>query len=73
MERTETDIKIWFWERNSTTIPKQVSLGETTVDTDTWGIPTAYFPSTSNCSLSEKMGPHKIIINRKFPRFASSK
>ncbi|KAI3614040.1 glycoside hydrolase family 16 protein [Moniliophthora roreri] len=64
MERTETEIKIWFWERNSTNVPQQVSCGETAIDTETWGIPAAYFPSTSNCTISEKFGPHRIIINR---------
>ncbi|KAH9478613.1 putative glycosidase C21B10.07 [Psilocybe cubensis] len=62
VERTNSFIKVWFWARNAGGIPSDVSSGSTTVDTDNWGTPRAFFPSTS-CSISEKFGPHNIIFD----------
>ena len=35
MERTDTEVKIWFWPRNGN-VPSDVKNGETTIDTDGW-------------------------------------
>ncbi|KAF8962582.1 2 beta-glucan [Flammula alnicola] len=65
VERTGSFIKVWFWSRAATGIPSDVMNGETTVDTDNWGTPRAFFPSTS-CPISSLFGPHNIVINLTF-------
>ncbi|KAF8888569.1 laminarinase [Infundibulicybe gibba] len=65
VERTSSFIKVWFWSRNAAGIPSDVSGGATSVNTDNWGTPVAYFPSTS-CPISSKFGPHNIVINLTF-------
>ncbi|TFK32346.1 laminarinase [Crucibulum laeve] len=65
VERTNSFIKVWFWSREATGIPSDVLNGATSVNTDNWGTPRAYFPSTS-CPISSKFGPHNIIINLTF-------
>ncbi|KAK0495940.1 laminarinase [Armillaria luteobubalina] len=62
VERTDTFIKIWFWARNSNSVPADIQAGNTNINTDAWGTPFAYFPNTS-CSISDKFGAHNIIIN----------
>jgi len=64
---TDSAIKVWFWSRSDTTVPSEVSGGSTNVDTDNWGEPTAYFPSTSSsCNIASKFGPQNIVINLTF-------
>ncbi|KAF8830521.1 hypothetical protein HHX47_DHR2000957 [Lentinula edodes] len=64
MELTDDFVKIWFWARG-TSVPSDVSGGSSTIDTDNWGTPVAYFPNTS-CSISSHFGPQNIIINLTF-------
>ncbi|KAI0026674.1 endo-beta-glucanase [Vararia minispora EC-137] len=65
LERTASFVKIWFWARGSG-IPSDVLNGAGTVDTDNWGTPTAFFPSTPACNIGAKFGPARIIINLTF-------
>ncbi|KIJ63545.1 glycoside hydrolase family 16 protein [Hydnomerulius pinastri MD-312] len=65
IERTSTFIKIYFWERGSTSVPSDVKTPGSTVNTSNWGTPAAYFPNT-DCDLSSHFGPHNIIINLTF-------
>jgi hypothetical protein len=65
VERTTSFIKVWFWSRVATGIPSDVSGGATSVDTDNWGTPTAFFPDTS-CPISSIFGPHNIIFDLTF-------
>ncbi|CAE7094276.1 unnamed protein product [Rhizoctonia solani] len=65
MERTSTYIKVWFWPRNSATVPTQVRNGASSIDTSTWGTPFAAFVNNS-CDLNAKFGPNNIIINLTF-------
>ncbi|KAJ7598964.1 glycoside hydrolase family 16 protein [Mycena floridula] len=65
MERTNTDIRVWFWSRASSNVPADVLAGGTSVSTEAWGTPTAYFPSTS-CDIASHFGVHNIIINLTF-------
>ncbi|KAF8155942.1 laminarinase [Crassisporium funariophilum] len=65
VERTNSFIKTWFWSRAATDIPSDVFNGATSVNTDNWGTPRAFFPST-NCPISSKFGLHNIIINLTF-------
>ncbi|KAJ3477504.1 hypothetical protein NLI96_g10422 [Meripilus lineatus] len=62
MERTSTFIKVWFWPRNSGSVPSGVKNGGSSVDTANWGTPTAFFPNT-NCDINSHFGPNNIIIN----------
>ncbi|KAJ7060804.1 glycoside hydrolase family 16 protein [Mycena amicta] len=64
MERTDTFIAVWFWPRNSRTVPRDVREPGGDVRTDNWGTPTAYFPDDS-CDLAA-WAPHNIIINLTF-------
>ncbi|KAF9443774.1 glycoside hydrolase family 16 protein [Macrolepiota fuliginosa MF-IS2] len=65
IERTPTFIKVFFWPRNSGSVPSDVRNGGSTVDTDNWGTPTAFFPNTS-CDLTQHFSAHNIIINLTF-------
>ncbi|RDX45720.1 laminarinase [Lentinus brumalis] len=62
MERTNSFIKVWFWSRTAGNIPSDVLNGAASVNTDNWGTPFAFFPSTS-CDIDSHFGPHNIIIN----------
>lgn len=62
MERTPHFIKVWFWTRSANNVPSDVKNGETKVNTDAWGTPFAYFPST-DCDLDSHFGFHNIVIN----------
>ncbi|KAG8835534.1 hypothetical protein FRC17_002763 [Serendipita sp. 399] len=66
MERTPTFIKVWFWPRNDASVPADVkTLGQSVINTDSWGVPSAFFPNTQ-CDISSKFGGHNIIINLTF-------
>lgn len=65
VERTNNFIKVWQWSRNGGNVPGDVSNGATTVNTDSWGTPAAFFPNNS-CNISQKFGPHNIVINLTF-------
>ncbi|KAI6026144.1 glycoside hydrolase family 16 protein [Pisolithus microcarpus] len=65
IERTSTFIKIYFWERGSSSVPNDVQYSGTSVNTSNWGIPAASFPDT-DCNFSTHFGPHNIIINLTF-------
>ncbi|KAK7047373.1 hypothetical protein VNI00_006604 [Paramarasmius palmivorus] len=66
VERTDSFIKVWFWARNDAAVPADVRNSATSVNTDSWGTPVAFFPTTASCSIAEKFGPHNIIINLTF-------
>ncbi|TFK46261.1 2 beta-glucanase [Heliocybe sulcata] len=66
MERTSSFVKVWFWPRNSGSVPGDVRNGGSGVDTGGWGTPVAYFPSTSQCDLESHLGPMSVIINLTF-------
>ncbi|KAI0246779.1 endo-beta-glucanase [Lactifluus subvellereus] len=62
MERTNDSVTVWFWGRNSTSVPEGVANGMDSIITDDWGTPAAHFPST-HCDISSHFGPASIIIN----------
>ncbi|KAF7298826.1 putative glycosidase C21B10.07 [Mycena indigotica] len=62
VERTNSFINVWFWSRSAGNVPADVAQGGSSVDTSTWGTPTANFPSTS-CNIPEFFSPNNIIIN----------
>jgi len=63
MERTNSYFKVWFWPRNSATVPSDVraNVGNQ-VNPSNWGTPVAFFPNTS-CNIPQFFSPHNIIIN----------
>lgn len=65
MERTSTYIKVWFWPRNSRSVPEQIKSCGSVVDTRTWGTPFASFVNDS-CDIDSHFGPENIIINLTF-------
>ncbi|KAJ6614109.1 endo-beta-glucanase [Mycena sp. CBHHK59/15] len=65
IERTNTFISVWFWSRNSATVPADVKAGGTSVNTASWGTPVANFPNTS-CNFPQFFDANNIIINLTF-------
>ncbi|KAF7343220.1 Glycoside hydrolase family 16 protein [Mycena venus] len=65
MERTNAFISVWFWSREDPTVPADVKAGGSSVDTDSWGTPSATFPNTS-CDIESHFAPNNIIINLTF-------
>ena len=66
IERTNTNIKIWYWARNAAGVPSDVTtMGSGSVNPANWGTPVANFVNTS-CDFSSKFGAHNIIINLTF-------
>lgn len=65
MERTSTYISVWFWARNSASVPAGVKSGASSLDTSGWGEPSATFTNGS-CDIGAHMGPHNIIFNLTF-------
>ncbi|KAG9310378.1 glycoside hydrolase family 16 protein [Chiua virens] len=65
VERSDSYIAIYFWERGDSSVPDEVQNPGGSVDTSTWGTPAAYFPNT-NCDFSSHFGPMNIIINLDF-------
>lgn len=63
MERTTDFIKVWFFPRNSA--PGDMSSGASSVNTDNWGTPSAYFPNTQ-CNIGAMFDENNIIINLTF-------
>ncbi|KAG6828594.1 hypothetical protein H0H92_007335 [Tricholoma furcatifolium] len=38
MERTSTEVKIWFWSRTATNVPSDVANGGSSIDTTNWAV-----------------------------------
>lgn len=64
MERTNSAISVWFWERSGS-VPSDISTHGSTVDTSNWGQPTAIFPNT-DCDIASHFDANHIIINLTF-------
>ncbi|RXW14480.1 hypothetical protein EST38_g11373 [Candolleomyces aberdarensis] len=62
VERSSNFLKVWFWARNDSSVPREVREGQGSVRPDTWGTPTAFFPDT-NCNMDQHFAAHNIIIN----------
>jgi hypothetical protein len=61
LERTETDIKMWFFLRNGWA-PDSVKNGADAIDPSSFPTPNAWFPNTQ-CDLNKHFAAHNIIIN----------
>ncbi|OSD00034.1 glycoside hydrolase family 16 protein [Trametes coccinea BRFM310] len=53
-------IFVWFWNRSA--LPGDISSGSKTIDTSTWGTPSAAWPSSS-CNISEFFAPQQLVID----------
>ncbi|KZT60282.1 glycoside hydrolase family 16 protein [Calocera cornea HHB12733] len=62
MERAASSISVWFWPRNSATVPAAVKAGARTVSTKTFGTPDSTFVS-SQCDFGTHFEPHNIIFD----------
>jgi len=62
VERTTSFIKVWFWNRNDGSVPSDVRNGGSSVNTNNWGTPSAFFPNDS-CDIQQHFSAHNIIIN----------
>ncbi|KAJ3572973.1 hypothetical protein NP233_g2732 [Leucocoprinus birnbaumii] len=65
VERSSAGINIFFWPRNSGSVPSEVKNGASTVNPDNWGTPAANFPNT-NCDINSHFDEHNILINLTF-------
>lgn len=64
MERTPTQINMWFWSRSDIhSVPKEVKHGSGTVDPRNWGTPYANFVSSDECDFTSHFAGEKIVIN----------
>jgi hypothetical protein len=71
IERTNSFINVWFWERHDDSVPSDVVHRRPTVNTDDWGTPSANFPDTS-CNLGSLFDSNNIIIDLTFCSFTLS-
>ncbi|KAL1742801.1 glycoside hydrolase family 16 protein [Schizophyllum fasciatum] len=61
-ERTDTAIRVWFWERNDPNVPAGIRDRSSEITSETLATPQALFPNT-NCDFNSHFGPLRIIIN----------
>ncbi|TFK96913.1 putative laminarinase [Pterulicium gracile] len=65
LERAGTFKKIWFWPRDDPSVPADVVSGGAAVNTDSWGLPAAYYPDDL-CDFATHFAEHNIVINLTF-------
>ena len=62
----EYGIKVWFWPRHWPFVPEDVRCDDGTANPDSWGPPTAYFPTGENCGYEEHFNAHMFIFDLTF-------
>jgi hypothetical protein len=62
LERTPSEMRVWFWSRGDKAVPAAVKSGAKDLDTAKFGEPGALFPS-SQCDIGKHFAAHNIIIN----------
>lgn len=62
----EYGIKVWFWPRTASLVPSDVRHNRETVHPDSWGPPTAYFPTGDNCEYEEHFDAHMVVFDLTF-------
>ncbi|KAJ7045452.1 glycoside hydrolase family 16 protein [Mycena alexandri] len=67
MHRGTCGISVWFWSRDNSTVPTEVSQGLPTVNPDPslWGSSDAFFPTTS-CDYMSHFDAHNIVFDLTF-------
>ncbi|KAI0325753.1 hypothetical protein GY45DRAFT_202084 [Cubamyces sp. BRFM 1775] len=53
-------VYIWFWARND--VPDSVTTAQDSIDTSSWGTPSAAWPSTS-CNITKYFAPQQLVID----------
>ena len=70
MEKTASQgISVWFWSRQSMTVPDEVKYGSETLSPSIaeWGVPDAQFPTKpENCDYNSHFNAHAIIFDLTF-------
>ncbi|KAJ3572976.1 hypothetical protein NP233_g2731 [Leucocoprinus birnbaumii] len=68
VEQSPEGINVYFWPRNSGSVPDEVKHGARSVNTDDWhqGTPSANFPGTRSCDIDDYFYEHTILINLTF-------
>ena len=66
IERTASSIAVYFWSRAEGSVPSAVKSGSSTISSSSFGIPVAYFPSSSACDISSHFGGNNIIFDLTF-------
>ncbi|KAI0032089.1 glycoside hydrolase family 16 protein [Vararia minispora EC-137] len=60
-------IAVWFWPRNSRSVPVEIlNGGATVVPSVSWGTPAAYFPLGDNCPYDGHFDAHKMVFDLTF-------
>ncbi|OBZ77862.1 putative glycosidase C21B10.07 [Grifola frondosa] len=54
-------IYIWFWSRPD--VPSSFSVGNTSIDISQWGPPSASYPVTSQCNLTQFFTSQQLVID----------
>ncbi|CCM04112.1 uncharacterized protein FIBRA_06272 [Fibroporia radiculosa] len=54
-------VYIWFWSRAN--IPSSISSSTTSVNTSSWGSPSAAFPATDSCDISKFVAPQQLVLD----------
>ncbi|KAH7105249.1 glycoside hydrolase family 16 protein [Auriculariales sp. MPI-PUGE-AT-0066] len=64
-QRSDTEVKVWFWKRYSANIPKEIiDPYRTVVNPSTWGVPDAHFGSSSTCqNFNSMLARQTLVIN----------
>ena len=65
MQKTASQgISVWFWPRQSSTVPNEVKYGSNSLSPsiNSWGLPNAQFPTT-DCDYNSHFNAHAIIFD----------
>ncbi|KAF8803218.1 endo-1,3(4)-beta-glucanase [Phlegmacium glaucopus] len=62
MERSDSEINMWFWPRSGSSIPNDVGGNSDSVNPQNWETPSASFPSTS-CNFGSHFDKQNILIS----------
>ncbi|KAI0726241.1 putative beta-glucanase from glycoside hydrolase family GH16, partial [Fomitopsis betulina] len=65
LERTAELIRVWFWAHTQDGIPTDITGGASSINTDNWGTPIAFFPNTT-CDIGTIFGDNNIVIDLTF-------
>ncbi|KAI0336817.1 hypothetical protein GY45DRAFT_1237765 [Cubamyces sp. BRFM 1775] len=54
-------IFIWFWSRED--VPAELTNNASTIDISTWGTPSAAFPVTPQCNVTQYFTPQQLVLD----------
>ncbi|KZV67886.1 glycoside hydrolase family 16 protein [Peniophora sp. CONT] len=57
-------INVWFWSRDSASVPVEVKYGgDVAVPSVSWGTPAATFPLNDNCPYNSHFDAHRMVFD----------